>query len=76
MPGNYKPREWGNKARANRDGAAEEVASALHTAVNLLDIENDPEKLRKIGKVIFNCSNALRHLESAGAQTKPRNSEL
>jgi hypothetical protein len=72
MPGNYKPREWSNKARDNRDGAADEVAAALHNAVILMDVETDPEKLRKIGKIVFNCSNALRHLEAAGAGTRPK----
>jgi hypothetical protein len=71
MARTYRPLEWPYTAKAARDCAAEEVAVALRCIVFLMDVERDPEALRQLAKAIFHQQNALRHLESAGAQTKP-----
>lgn len=71
----YKPRDWPYKAREARDSAAEEVAAALKVTVDLADNERDLERLRKMIKSLNHLQNALRHLESAGAQTRPGTSE-
>ena len=68
---NYTPLPWPYTARALRDGAAEEIAAALRDAIRLAEIELEPEALKKLTRIIYHLQNALRHLEAAGAQTKP-----
>jgi hypothetical protein len=71
MPRVYEPRPWPYKAKESRDSAAEEVAAALKYTLPLMDLAGDPETLKRIARTINHLQNALRHLESAGAQTKP-----
>lgn len=71
MPRTYRPREWPCKARAARDGAAEEIAAALRQAVPLAELDIDAKTLRSLTRIIYHAQNALRHLEAAGAQTRP-----
>ena len=63
-------REWPYVAKAARDNAAEEIAAALNEAYPLAEIERDTESLRKVTRTIYHLENALRLLESVGAQTK------
>ena len=67
----YTPKEWPYTAKAARDGAAEETQKAITDLVPLTDSINDAEILRVFVKAIYRLENALRHLESAGAQTRP-----
>jgi hypothetical protein len=67
----YTPRPWPPIAKAARDGAAEEVAAALNKIVSLTDESDNAEEIRSIALAINCLQNALRHLESAGAQTRP-----
>ncbi len=76
MPRTYKPRDWPYKARDARDGAAVEIAAALKEAVVLAEKEPDADRLRRIARALYHLENALRHLESAGAQTRPVTPEL
>ena len=67
----YKPKDWPYIAKANRDDAAEEIAAALRQVVPLVDHQQDPQDLRCMSRIIYHLQNALRHLEKAGAQTRP-----
>jgi len=69
----YKPKEWPYLAKAARDGAAEEIAAALCQALPLAETAQDAETLRRLLRTIYHLQSALRHLESAGAQTRPAN---
>lgn len=71
MPRTYRPRDWPYKAKAARDGAAEEIAAALRQAVPLAELDVDANTLRSLTRIIYHTQNALRHLESVGAQTRP-----
>jgi hypothetical protein len=71
MTRNYTPLPWPYIARADRDDAADEIAAALKTTVALTEVEDDPEHLRSIARTVNHLQNALRHLESAGAPTRP-----
>lgn len=71
MPREYHPREWPYLAKAARDCAAEEIAAALRHADDLSASELDAKDLRHLTKIIYHTQNALRHLESAGARTRP-----
>lgn len=68
------PRDWPNNAREARDRAAEETAKALKYTLALaqnggtLTID---DKAKLISMIIYHLQNALRWLESAGAQTRP-----
>jgi hypothetical protein len=71
-----KPRTWPNEARHNRDRAAEEVAAAIHTAEDLLKRVECGEFTRHglerdLLDILRRNLKAIRHLESAGAQTRP-----
>ena len=72
----YKPREWPYIAKAARDNAADEIAAALKTTVALAETEDDPDELRSITRTLNHLQNALRHLESAGAPTRPVTARL
>lgn len=61
----YKPRDWPYTARGERDNAAEEIAIALKLTITLADASSTT------AKIVYHLSNALRHLESVGAQTRP-----
>lgn len=69
-----RARDWPNNAASARDTAAEEIAAALRYTVALLknggQITNE-DKYRTLSLIINHLQNALRWLESAGAQTRP-----
>ena len=67
----YRPRDWPYTARAARDGAAEATAAAERLLEPLIETETDLEKLRRLTRTITLLLTALRHLESAGAPTRP-----
>ena len=71
MPRTYEPRPWPYLARAARDSAAEEVAAALNGLTALFEVEDDAAKIKELGRSICKLQNALRHLESVGACTRP-----
>ena len=71
MPRNYTPLPWPYQAKAARDEAAEQAAAALNNVVPLAEEITDLQHLRRVTKAIFHMQNALRLLESVGAQTKP-----
>ena len=76
MPRTYIPKPWPYAARAARESAAVEIATALTQTVHLADSQDDAETLRTLAKTIYHLQNALRHLESCGAQTRPVTPEL
>jgi len=68
----YKPREWPYRAKAARDGAAEEIAAALIAIMPVLRNAGNIEETKKLAVTVYHLQNALRHLEAVGAKTVPR----
>ncbi len=68
-----KPREWPNHAKSARDRAAEELQQAERMLRPLVEgIQFDQtETLRRQAMALRCILIALRHLENAGAQTRP-----
>lgn len=69
-----KAREWPNVAAAARDRAAEELADAqreLEPLVTGAVVFDRTETLRRMASALVRVQNALRLLESVGAQTRP-----
>ena len=69
-----KPRDWPDNAKDARDGAAENVSSALRLIRQIIEHNgklNDSDKMRALSLAAMNLQDALRWLESAGAQTRP-----
>jgi hypothetical protein len=68
-----KIREWPTNAKEARDRAAEElqnIVNMLHPLVKGNNYDRT-EALRRTAEALASAHNALRHLERAGAQTKP-----
>ena len=68
------PREWPNDQRKARDKAAEESAAALRWAAIMAqkgDLLTRDDINFCLLNIINHTQNALRWLESAGAQTRP-----
>lgn len=68
-----KSREWPNNAAWARDRAAEELESAVRMLQPLVRGErfDSTETLRRVAGALDGMQTALRHLERAGAQTRP-----
>ncbi len=67
----YQPREWPYKAKEARDGAAEKNAAALRKLKPLLAIIQDPKILLTVAEAVIHIEESSRHLEAAGAPTRP-----
>lgn len=65
-------REWPNSAREARDRAAEEAQATLTALQPLLKRTTDPVELAAVAIAVNHTQTALRHLEAAGAQTRPQ----
>lgn len=69
-----RPRPWPNNAREARDRAAEEAAmgiKALHPLITEDRIFTEREMLLRISRALAALQTIARHLESAGAPTRP-----
>ena len=65
------PRPWPNSAKEDRDRAAEEIAASNRELRPLID-EPAPKDLNlRVARAIVHNQEALRHLEAAGAPTRP-----
>lgn len=71
-----KPREWPDNAKEARDSAAENISAGLKLIRQVLkhngELTNE-DKVRALSLAAMHLQDALRWLESAGAQTRPQN---
>lgn len=65
-----KPREWPNKARWARDGAADDLQTIVRLSRTLLG-KDDIVVIATAGRILDRATNALRMLERVGAGTMP-----
>ncbi|MAT45337.1 MAG: hypothetical protein CL609_23660 [Anaerolineaceae bacterium] len=70
----HKPRPWPNVAKEARDRAAEEAMVVLTNLKPLLSgtTVTETERIRRLALAMDAAQTCLRHLESVGAQTRPR----
>lgn len=67
-----KPRPWPDSAKDARDNAAEEISLALHVLYEIVSSNGSSQQSKDgLAISIYSLQNALRWLESVGAQTKP-----
>jgi hypothetical protein len=66
-----KPKPWPYLAAEARDRAAEAAIEAERVLEPLIEIESDPEKLRRITRTLIILTKIARLLEGAGANTRP-----
>ncbi len=69
-----RSRHWPNNAKEARDRAAEECVEIRRRLLQVLLNPNMPREAmaQEVGLALDSANTALRHLEGAGAQTKPR----
>lgn len=65
-----KPRPFPNNAKEARDQAAEGINNIIRIVRPLIK-HNDQVVVVRAGMILDQAQNALRHLESVGAQTRP-----
>jgi hypothetical protein len=68
-----KIREWPTNAKEARDRAAEELQNIVNMLYPMVKGHSydRTEVLRRTAEALASAQTALRHLERAGAQTKP-----
>lgn len=66
-----KAKEWPYQAAAARDRSAEEAQSIAGNAAEILDVTENPNILKRVGKILRSANTILRLLEAQGAKTRP-----
>ncbi len=69
-----RSRHWPNNAKEARDRSAEECVEIIQHIRKVLLNPNMPREVmtQQLGLALDSAYTALRHLEHAGAQTRPR----